>query len=156
MIAIDIPDFGAVRLEHAVFDYNGTLAVDGVLLPGAADALRALAAHLRIHVLTADTFGLAAAQLDGLPVELTIARPGAQAEQKLAFVESLGSRAVVAIGNGRNDRLMLAASALGIALVQGEGASSQCLAASDVVCGSGVEAIDLLLHPQRLVATLRS
>ncbi len=156
MIAIDIPDFGALRIEHAVFDYNGTLAVDGVPLPGVAEAVRSLALQLRVHVLTADTFGLATAQMAGWPVELTIATPGAQAEQKQAFVEALGAASVVAIGNGRNDRLMLSAAGLGIAVVQGEGASAETWAAADVVCGSVVEAIGLLLHPKRLVATLRS
>ena len=32
MIAETIPGYGAVRIEHLVLDYNGTLAVDGRLL----------------------------------------------------------------------------------------------------------------------------
>ncbi len=68
MIAIDIPGFGALRLEHLVLDYNGTLAADGELLPGVGEALRALARDVRIHAITADTFGRAAEMLAGLPV----------------------------------------------------------------------------------------
>jgi soluble P-type ATPase len=34
MIALDIPGFGALRLEHLAVDFNGTLAIDGKLLPG--------------------------------------------------------------------------------------------------------------------------
>ena len=34
MIEIDVPGFGALRLEHLVLDYNGTLACDGMLLEG--------------------------------------------------------------------------------------------------------------------------
>ncbi len=30
MLKIDIPGFGIINLEHAVFDYNGTLAKDGI------------------------------------------------------------------------------------------------------------------------------
>src|ERR1700674_3903956 len=72
MISIDIPGFGRLELAHLVSDYNGTLALDGELLPGVANALSDLAPNIRIHVITADTFGLAGAKLAGLPIELTI------------------------------------------------------------------------------------
>jgi soluble P-type ATPase len=156
MISVDIPGFRKVELAHLVADYNGTLAVDGELLPGVADLLIGLAAAIRIHVVTADTFGLARTRLAGLPVELVVLPPGAQAEAKLDFVAALGAESVVAIGNGRNDRKMLTAAALGIALIQREGASAEAMAGADVVCTSAIDALDLLRHPKRLVATLRS
>ena len=156
MIAVTIPGFGALELRHLVLDYNGTLAVDGKLLPGARDALAALADDLDIHVITADTFGLAGVELAGLPVNLTIIPEAGQAEAKLRHVERLGVEAVIAIGNGRNDRMMLAAAAVGLALVQEEGAAGETVAAADVVATSIVDALDLLRHPKRLVATLRS
>lgn len=156
MIAIDIPGFGQLRLEHLVLDYNGTLAADGLLLPGVADALRVLAAAVQIHVVTADTFGLAAQQLAGLPVRLVIAPQTSQAEAKLVFVTGLGADGVVAIGNGRNDRKMLEAATLGIALVQREGGAAQALASADVAALNILDALELLRHPKRLVATLRS
>ena len=43
MIAVDIPGYRELRLEHLVLDYNGTLAEDGKLLPGVATTLQALA-----------------------------------------------------------------------------------------------------------------
>jgi soluble P-type ATPase len=156
MISIDIPGFRKLDLAHLVSDYNGTLAVDGQLLPGVADVLISLAATIRIHVITADTFGLARTQLDGLPVELTIAPVESQAETKLRFVTALGPETVVAIGNGRNDRKMLSAAALGIALIQREGGAAQSIACADLVCTNVIDALDLLCNPKRLVATLRS
>jgi soluble P-type ATPase len=33
MQSTQIPGFGELTLEHLVLDYNGTLAVDGLLLP---------------------------------------------------------------------------------------------------------------------------
>jgi len=156
MITIDIPGFRELRLTELVLDYNGTLAVDGRLLPGVADRLRAVAAQLRIHVLTADTFGRAAAELAGLPAQLTIAPPENQAEVKRAFVERLGATQVVAIGNGRNDRLMVQTAALGIALMQAEGAAVETVTSATVLSANIGDALDLLLNPQRLVATLRS
>jgi soluble P-type ATPase len=121
-----------------------------------AEALSGLAQRLHIHVLTADTFGLAAAQLAGLPLKLTILPRARQDEGKRDFVRSLGAARCVCIGNGRNDRLMLAESALGIAVVLGEGAAAVTLAAADVVCTDILAALALLTHPLRLVATLRS
>ncbi len=156
MIKIDIPGFGNLALAHLVSDYNGTLAVDGQLLPGVREAIAALAPDIQIHVITADTFGLAASQLAGLPVNLTITPVESQAEAKLEFVSKLGADAVVAIGNGRNDRKMLDAAAIGIALIQKEGASAVSLASADVVSPGILDALDLLRNPKRLIATLRS
>jgi soluble P-type ATPase len=156
MIEIDIPGFGALRIAHVVCDYNGTLAVDGRLLPGVRESIRALAAQVGLHVITADTFGAATAELAGLPVETRILGVGDQAAAKRAYVADLGADRVIAIGNGRNDREMLKAAAVGIAVVQGEGGAAETLACADVVTGSVLDALDLLRHPRRLIATLRS
>jgi soluble P-type ATPase len=50
---------------------------------------------------------------------------------------------------------MLAAAALGIAVLGPEGASSTALRAADVVCPSILHALDLLLDDRALAATLR-
>jgi soluble P-type ATPase len=156
MLDIDIPGFDHLKLKHLVLDYNGTLAIDGHLLMGAREDLRCLAEDFRLHVITADTHGRAAAQLEGLPVKVTIIPLEAQAETKLQYVRELGAESVVAIGNGRNDRLMLEAAALGVAVIQREGAAFLALSAADVVTTSVLEAFDLLRNPKRLIATLRS
>lgn len=156
MLAIAIPGFRDLGLEHLVLDYNGTLAVDGSLLPGVGEALLALADQLAVHVLTADTFGRAGNALAKLPVKLTIIPVAAQAEAKLAYVQQLGVARVCAVGNGRNDRQMLAAAALGIALIQAEGGAAEALAAAAVVARDILDALDLLRRPLRLIATLRA
>ena len=156
MLAIEIPDYGLLRLHHLVLDFNGTMACDGVLLAGVAPLLNELAAKLQIHVLTADTFGRAASQLAGLPCRLTVLPPENQAAGKQQYVRRLGASQTVCIGNGRNDRLMLKEAALGIAVVQAEGAAVETLLAADVATPTLVEALRLLTHPRRLVATLRA
>ena len=156
MIEIDVPDFGALALEHLVLDYNGTLARDGVLIDGVAERLRELAGALAIHVLTADTFGTARGVLDGLPCAVTVLGAGDQAAAKAAVVDRLGPRSVVAVGNGRNDRLMLERAALGIAVILEEGAAGAALRAADVVVTRIADALALLGAPARLSATLRS
>ncbi|HTS21932.1 MAG TPA: HAD hydrolase family protein [Casimicrobiaceae bacterium] len=156
MIRLSVPGFGTLELRHLVLDYNGTLAVDGRLIPGVRDALAALAERLAIHVITADTFGRAGVELAGLPVNLTIIAESAQDEAKLAHVVRLGPEGVFAIGNGRNDRRMLAAAAVGVAVVQAEGASAETVASADVVAASVLDALELLREPKRLIATLRA
>lgn len=155
MIRIDIPGWGPIRLAHIVLDYNGTLAVDGILVAGVAERLQRLSADLEVHVLTADTFGKVREGMRGIPARVSILPPGSQDRGKLDYVEGLGADRVCAVGNGRNDRLMLEAAALGLAVILGEGASSATLAAADAVCLSIADALDLLIHPLRLTATLR-
>ena len=156
MISLDIPDFGPLALHHLVSDYNGTLALDGFLHAGVAERLRALAKELAIHVVTADTFGVARQQLAGLPVTLTIISPENQAFAKLRYVETLGGKGVVAVGNGRNDRKMFSAAALSIALIQEEGLAGATLLEADLITTSILDVLDLLANPERIKATLRS
>lgn len=155
MVEVSLPGSATLRLEHLVLDFNGTLACDGVLMAGVADRVGRLADLLRIHVLTGDTFGTARTALAGLPCVVHVLQSTAQAEAKRDYVAKLDARAVACVGNGRNDRLMVAAAALAIAVLQSEGAASETLAAADVVAPHIRDALDLLLHPMRLTATLR-
>ena len=139
-----------------MLDFNGTLAVDGRLLNGVKPRLAKLARSLRIHIVTADTFGRARASLRGVKCTLEILSAGGEDRAKARYVRRLGKRTVACIGNGRNDRLMLRAAALGIATVQREGAAGATIAAADIVVHDVRDALDLLLAPRRLVATLRS
>ncbi|MEJ2168953.1 MAG: ATPase P [Desulfobacterales bacterium] len=156
MIEIEIPGFKTLRLNHLVLDYNGTIACDGRLLPGAKAGLSALADVLSIHVLTADTFGQARSFLAEIPCEVSIIAEQYQEISKLTYVNEIGAQHSACIGNGRNDRLMLKEAALGIAVILEEGAAIEALVAADVVCTGIVSALDLLRKPLRLTATLRS
>ena len=156
MIDLDIPGFGSFTLKHLVLDYNGTLALDGRLLPGVHELLGMLSKSLEIHVVTSDTFCLAEAELGGLPVKLTIVPENDPAAAKFEYVRWLGPETVVAIGNGSNDRKMLAAAAIGIFTVQREGGSVRAMGRADIVTNHVLEALELIRNPKRLVATLRS
>jgi soluble P-type ATPase len=156
MISVDIPGGSSLHLEHLVLDFNGTLACDGVLLVGVRERLERLSASVRIHVVTADTFNRARAELAGVACQLCVLQPQEQARAKLEYVRRLGVERTAGVGNGRNDALMMEAVALGIAVVQAEGAAPQTLCAADVVVREIGEALDLLTHPQRLAATLRA
>ncbi|MBN1937547.1 MAG: ATPase P [Anaerolineae bacterium] len=156
MIQVEVPGYGTVRIEHLVLDYNGTIAFDGTLIPGVKEALAELAEQIEVHVITADTFGGARDNLAGVPCTLSLLPPSGQTEAKCDYVCQLGAAVVAAIGNGRNDRLMLQKAALGIVVVQEEGAAVETLLAARIVCPDIVHALELLLHPLRLKATLRA
>ena len=156
MLEVTIPGAETLRFACLVADFNGTLAVDGVLIAGVADALSSLSARLEIHVLTADTFGSARRAVAGIRCATTILPSGDQDAAKLRYVEDLGADRCVCIGNGRNDRRMLASAGLGIAVIQGEGAAVETLLAARIVAPDIGTALGLLLNPRRLVATLRS
>lgn len=139
-----------------MLDVNGTLALDGSLIPGVGERLAELARLLELHFLTADTHGRQRALDAQLGVAATILGPdAAQEEQKAAYVRRLGVEAVVAVGNGANDALMLRAAALGIAVLGPEGLAGAALREADIVTASISDALDLLLNPRRIVATLR-
>ncbi|MCI5115623.1 MAG: ATPase P [Candidatus Electrothrix sp. AW2] len=155
MQTIPIPDFGILTLATIVCDYNGTLAEDGVLLPGVQEAINKIK-DIDVHVITADTFGAAEEQLKGSACQITIAPQEEQAQWKLNYIKALNPETTVCIGNGRNDRLMLKEAALGIALLQREGAAREAMLAADIVCTSALHALEYFSNHKRLIATLRS
>lgn len=156
MLRIEIPDSEIIEAEHLVLDFNGTLAVDGSFIGGVMEKLVRLSSLLKLHILTADTFGTVEKELKALSVTLTILEMAKQDRQKLDYVKNLGADKVIAIGNGRNDVLMLKESVLSIGVIQAEGAFSQIINCSQVICVSINDALSLLINPTRLVATLRN
>ncbi|BCS52178.1 HAD family hydrolase [Geobacter sp. SVR] len=155
MLSIEIPGFGTVIVRHVVSDFTGTLSVDGVLLPGVRELLVEVGHVLNLHVLTADTFRTSRAALEGIECSLTVLSGAGLDRQKERYVRDLGPEQVIAIGNGANDRLMLKAARIGIAVIEGEGCAVDALRNADIVARSIHDALKLLRTPQRLVATLR-
>ena len=155
MFDLDIPGFGYIKLGHFVSDFTGTLSVDGKLLPGVKEGLFQIAKLLTVHVLTADTFGKARAELKGVSCEVHILEGATLDRQKEEFVHKLGAEGVIALGNGNNDRRMLKAARIGIAVCLDEGCSIDALISADIFVKSPVDAFDLVLHHKRLKATLR-
>lgn len=156
MLSLDIPGRGAYELVSLVLDVNGTIAEDGYLIPGVKERLARVMRSLDVKLVTADTYGRQTAIDHELELEAVRLHNGEpEAPQKAALVRQLGSASTIAIGNGANDALMLAEAAVGVAVIGPEGASTAALQSADVVALSVVDALDLLLHPRRLIATLR-
>jgi P-type E1-E2 ATPase len=155
MIELDIPGFGQRALHHLVLDYNGTLAIDGRIQPGVSSRLSQLKHDLKIHILTADTFGTVRTTFSQTDYTVHVLPAGGEREAKVAYVRSLGADSCACLGNGANDASMLMEAGLSVAVLQPEGVATPALLAAQVLV-PGIEAgLDLLLHPTRLIATLR-
>jgi P-type E1-E2 ATPase len=155
MIEAKIPGFGELTLQNAIFDYNGTLAIDGYLIEGLETKLNMLAQRLRIHIVTGDSFGTAKEELKNVNCELLIIPSDNQALAKKEYLHKLIPHETVAIGNGRNDQIMLKEAALGIAVLGDEGTATETLLAADLVINI-FNVFDLLENKRRLVASLRA
>ncbi len=157
MIEVEIPGLGELRLEHLVLDYNGTIASGGKLLEDVVGPLRELTETVHVVVASADTYGTVEDELNaaGLDVEVYRVSAGNEREDKAELIEELGPEVCAAVGNGANDELMLKKAALGICVIGPEGACSRTLLSADVVVREPREALELLLDPKALRATLR-
>jgi soluble P-type ATPase len=154
---LDIPGWGALRLNQALFDLNGTLALDGIISDPVRERLQLLQERFEVYLITADTHGTVADLVRGWgDLEIVRIQSGKEDRQKLEWLERLGPSQTAAFGNGANDALMLRSAALGICVMQGEGAALPTLLASNILVRSAEDALDLLLQPARLMATLRS
>ena len=155
MIEIAIPGRGTYRLNHLLLDLNGTIALDGEIIPGVEERLQELGKLLNVSVITADTRGNAQRLKESLGVEIHKIETSKEEAQKLAQVQRLGRENTVAIGNGSNDVSMLRESALGICMLGQEGTSLEAMMNADLVVPDINAALKLLLNPDRLIATLR-
>jgi soluble P-type ATPase len=155
MIRISVPGLGEYKIQHLVLDVNGTIALDGKLLPGVSERLGRINHSVELHLVTADSHGNQAAIDTALGTTAVRITPGHESDQKGRYVRTLGAANVVAIGNGENDVGMLISAAIGIAVLGEEGLASRAYQAADVISRSIGDALDLVLHPARLSATLR-
>lgn len=151
-LQIEIPGRPPLSLDQVVLDVNGTVTDRGRLLDGVGAALERLRSHVGVLLVSADTFGTLEQIGEDLGVETRTVRRGVD---KRRLVEELGPERTAVIGNGTNDGPALAAAAVGLAVLGPEGTSGDAVRAADVLCRSVVEAVELLLDPNALAATLR-
>jgi P-type E1-E2 ATPase len=154
MIEINIPGRGEIRIKHVVCDVNGTLALDGNLLPVVPELLEELGKTIQIHLLTADTHGKQKKIDQQLGISAVRVNKGNEADQKAEYVKNLAGQSA-AIGQGANDSQMIREAEIGICTLSSEGTATETIFAADILVPDIESAINLLLHPNRLVASLR-
>ncbi|MCL2857300.1 MAG: ATPase P [Oscillospiraceae bacterium] len=155
-MTIKIPGREALDIRAIVFDYNGTLATDGKLSDSVKVKLRELSKSYELYVLTADTYGSAARECEGLPVVLkTFDSEGASAF-KAQIVKESNPAHCACVGNGFNDMDMFKEAALSVGVLGDEGIYAGLVQRSDILVNSIEDGLDLFLNTDRIRAVLRS
>jgi soluble P-type ATPase len=123
MIEMNIPGQGIFQIEYLVCDVNGTLAIDGVLLPGISTVIKKIQDRLKVFLITANSHAKQSIIDFELGIEAKIIQKGNESQQKKDFISQLGPEKVIAIGQGANDSEMLKEAAIGICVFSEEGTS---------------------------------
>jgi soluble P-type ATPase len=142
-----------IELKTIVLDLNGTLSNHGVLYPGVKerlDTLRELGFH--IVLFTGDQRGTAKETCAYLGIDFTKVT---DAKGKGEAMEKLDCETCVAIGNARIDIETFKKAKLAIGTLQAEGIHPVILPRIDILVPNINDALDLLLNPDSLCATLK-
>ncbi|RXJ97444.1 ATPase P [Malaciobacter molluscorum] len=153
---IDIPNKESFELKNIVFDYNGTIAIDGKIIDGVSKNIDELSNLFDFYVITADTYGSVENELKNTNCKVITISKDKQDEKKLQFIKKINPKTVLSVGNGRNDKLMLKESIIGISILQDEGLCTQTLLSSDILVNSIFDVFSFLKDKNRLIATLRN
>ena len=156
MILYEIPGRDNIEIENIVFDYNGTIAVDGKLIEGIKELINTLARYVDIYILTADTYGTVENECMDIDGKILTFPQDNAGESKKKIVEELGGQRTLCLGNGYNDIPMFEESILSIGIIEGEGASGKLLSKADIVVRNIIEGMNILLNKNMVKATLRN
>jgi soluble P-type ATPase len=155
MKTVSVPGWGSLNLENVALDLNGTITQSGEFIPGILDDLKVLRTEgFRVFVLSGDTRGtLDRIFSSGEGIEAVITKTSLE---KRSFVESLGAKQTACVGNGNIDIEMFKVAGLSICTIQAEGATTAAILEADIVVTHIKDALQILLDPEKLIATLRA
>ncbi len=150
----NIPGYGELEIKTIILDLNGTLSVGGVI----PDGVPARLAQLRekgfsIILFTGNTRNDADEICGTLGIEWRLAKSAAD---KASLAQEMDPEHCATIGNGRIDLELFKTVKLGVVTLQAEGVHTKTLLEADVVVPNILDALDLFIDEQRMVATLRS
>ncbi len=156
ILTYEIPGRDNIKIKNIVFDYNGTIAVDGKLIDGVGELINKLSEDVDIYVLTADTYGTVEIECKDIKAKVLRFPKENAGQSKKEIVDKLSASSTICLGNGFNDIPMFEEAVISIAIIEGEGVSGKLLAKADIVTRSIIEALGILLNKNMLKATLRN
>jgi len=158
-VTLKVAGFGDRHITTLVSDYDGTLSCQGEVTEEIKSRLLRLADSVDIHILTADRKAKSNDCFGRMPVVIHILSSKDQDVQKRNYLQNFTPSNVAVFGNGNNDRLLLQLvknnGGLCVAIDNGEGCSIEALLNSHLLVHGAVQALDVLLDPDRFSATLR-
>ena len=154
MIIIQRPGVESLKIESVLIDFEGTLASDRRVHPKAKDKINLLPKRAKIYIFANEENEQVEEVLRKVKAEIIHVQEGNASNKKLNLLRQLGANRTVAIGNGRDDALMVEEAVLGICVISKEGTASETIRGADVVVSNILDALDFLLKPLRQKATL--
>lgn len=140
-------------MRTLIVDLNGTLTIRGEVVKGVLERLEKLKQKgLKIVLFSGDTIGNGKKIAGELNIELIVASTG---EEKRLAALNFHPETCVAIGNGLIDVALFRLVNVSIATLQAEGVHTECLKEADILVPSVLDALDLLIDENSLIATLR-
>jgi P-type E1-E2 ATPase len=155
MISVSIPGWGELEIEYIVLDYNGTCAFNGKLKEGVKEMLEKISRYIKVFIITSDTYDNVDREINVMGFNVLKVKKEDSGTEKARIVKELGPEKVVAIGNGANDAMMLREASLGIGVIGEEGCATSLIKEADFIVTDIIDALSIILHPERIVATLR-
>jgi len=153
---IKIPGFGEFDIEYLILDLNGTLAIDGIISESTYKKLEKLKEDFSIFIVSGDIHGNLNKHSESLGVNhISVKSEVSPGQQKLNFAISLGENNSICIGNGNSDVNMIKHAAIGIAVINPEGASLKALSVADIIVLNIDNALECIINTQRIIATLQ-
>jgi len=156
MLDFPIPGRDDLVIYNVVFDFNGTLATDGKLLPTVKEMINILSQLADIYILSSDTYDSVNEECKDLNATVHVVSGKYSSFEKRRFVNELGTKNTICIGNGMNDIEMFEICALSIIVIGDEGCSAKAFLKADIVVKEIKDALLLLLNPKRITATMRN
>ncbi len=148
-----IPGQRELNIETIILDLNGTLSVGGKIVEGVHERLNQLKKlGFNVVFFTGNTRNDADDIAAELGIEWKLAK---SAEDKRDLALEMSPETCVSIGNGLIDIELMKAVELSIVTLQAEGVHVQTLVNSDIVVPTILDALDLFIDDQRLIATMR-
>ncbi len=142
-----------LKLDTLILDLNGTITIDGKLIPWVKDKILALQKEWwTVLLCSGDTQWTAAKIAQWLWATLYICK---NQNDKKNVLKKHKTKHCATIGNGHIDLKLMEKCSLSIAVIQAEWCYSKSMLSSDIVCTNIIDALDILLLPKRLIATLR-
>ncbi len=154
-MVINVPETGKYEIENIVFDYNGTIAINGEIISGILEKIVKLTEVFNVAIITADTFNTVRKAFKNTNVNIHIIDNENGMIQKKEFIKNIGSNKTIALGNGRNDELMLKESIISVAILNDEGVSLKALNSADFLLKDINHFFEMIEEPKKLIAILR-
>lgn len=149
----NVPVVGEIEINTIVLDLNGTLAVNGEIVPGSKEKIAELnKLGFKIILFTGDQRGNAKEICDDLGIEFYKA---GNSEEKEKIFLTLDLEKTAAIGNARIDVGKFKHAKVSIATLQAEGIHTGILSDVDVIVPSVIDALNFFIDPNIFCATMR-